>query len=104
MEETIQILAKPIIIERISIYNFTSLDEQISIEMLLEINREKRVKVLFYEVRNLDIDSDYYGCSESSRIMIEDISKAQMEDILYSISISEEIMTFYCKRIELANL
>ncbi len=102
MDRSIQI--EPVKIEKISIYNFTSLDEQTSIEILLEINRVKRVKVLFFEVRNLNIDSNYYRCSENPRIIIEDISDAQMEDIFYNISISENIMTFYCKRIELEEL
>lgn len=103
MDTIIQILAKPIKIKEISIYNFMSLDEPLFIVILFEINEEEIKKLLFKEVKNLNIDSTCYGCCEKSRIIIDDVTELQWEDIFYRIDINEDIMTFYCKTIELLN-
>lgn len=99
MEELFKLLNSKFILTQIEIHNFSLLEEDVSIEMKLvsEISGEKNI--LFENVTRININSEYYSCSERSSILIQDISTLQWEGIMYKVSISEEIMTFYCENI-----
>lgn len=99
MEELFKLLNSKFILTQIKIHNFSLLEEDVSVEMKLvsEISGEKNI--LFENVTRININSEYYSCSERSSILIQDISTLQWEKIMYKVSISEEIMTFYCENI-----
>ncbi len=99
MEELFKLLNSKFILTQIEIHNFSLLEEDVSVEMKLvsEISGEKNI--LFENVTRININSEYYSCSERSSILIQDISTLQWEGIMYKVSISEEIMTFYCENI-----
>lgn len=99
MEKLFKLLNSKFILTQIRIHNFSLLEEDVSVEMKLmsEIFGEKNI--LFENVTQLNINSEYYSCSERSSILIQDISVLQWKRVIYKVSISEEIMTFYCENI-----
>lgn len=101
MKKILENLNSSFKINQIIIENFTILDDDITI--VIKINsQDKGYMVLTFEgVLRINICSEYYTCSEKSSIILEDLTSAQMEGIKYKISVSEDVMTFYCKSISL---
>lgn len=103
MKNIIEILNSRFNILQVVIKNFTILDS--NLEILIKINSsEFGIKtILFDKVSNININSDYYFCSDKSSIIIEDLSLAQIEGVTYKVAIAEDSMIFYCKNIILNN-
>lgn len=101
MNKLLNILNNDYLIDKIIINNFTRTDSDLSIEIYLQINELEIVNILFEEVKNININSDYYGVSETSSIMIDDVTNLQWEGMFYRVMISEDVMCFYCKNIEI---
>lgn len=102
MKSIIQVLNSHFKILQIVIENFTISDS--NLKVLIKINStEFDIKTITFEnVSSINVNSDYYFCSDKSSIIIEDLSGAQMEDIKYRVAIAEDSMTFYCKDITLS--
>lgn len=101
MENILKILSHRIQIISITIENFTVLDSELMVHIMLFSEDYGKKTITFRNVKNIHIDSQYYVCSTKLFIFIEDISVAQWEGISYQIAISEDIMTFYCMDIEI---
>ncbi|KFF08296.1 hypothetical protein [Chryseobacterium luteum] len=103
MKNIIEILNSHFKILEIVIENFTILNSDL--EILIKVNSvEFGIKaILFDKVSSININSDYYFCSDKSSIIIEDLSSAQIDGVTYKVAIAEDSMTFYCKNIILKN-
>lgn len=103
METIIKVLNSSFIIDRVILNNFTVFNEELNIEIDITSKIYGKKKLMFSNVIKLDINSNYYGCSDISSIIIEDMSELQWEGVYYKVMISEDVMTFYCKIIECVN-
>ncbi|TAJ12150.1 hypothetical protein DMA11_13915 [Marinilabiliaceae bacterium JC017] len=99
MKEIITVLNGCFKILRIIIQNFTTLNDDLLIEIEIYSKDLGQKRIKFINVSKIDIHSEYYTCSDKSSIIIEDLSTAQIEGIRYKVLISEDVMTFYCKEI-----
>ena len=97
MGNIIKLLNSPFLINKIIIENFTLLDEELKLYIEIRSNYFGVKMILFENVTDLNIDSEYYGCSAKSSIVIDDISAYQLENKNYRIFISEDVMSFDCK-------
>lgn len=85
------------IIKAITIRNFASPLENVSIQITINSEKYGNCNIEFNEVTMISIDKDYYGISDNPSILIEDISNNHWENICYSVEIMEDVMSFYCK-------
>ena len=99
MKNINEILRSDFQIARIAIENFTRLYSEVLVTIEIHSKEFGNAAILFENVSGFNVNSEYYFCSESSSVLIEDISSAQMEDINYHVAISEDAMSFYCKNI-----
>jgi hypothetical protein len=102
MKDIIEILKSHFKITQIIIENFTILDTDLTIVMKIHSDDFGDKVITFESASRININSEYYTCSDRSSITIEDLSSLQMEGITYKIAISEDVMTFYCKNIKLS--
>ena len=101
MQDIIKILNSFFKIKKIAIENFTIPDTDISIIIEINSDENKSRTIVFEGVSRINIDSEYYTCSDKSSIIIEDLSSMGMEGITYKVSISEDVMIFYCSKVRL---
>ncbi len=101
MKRISEILRSDFQIVKIAIENFTLLHHEVIIRIEIHSKEFGNEVIIFENVSGVNINADYYFCSENSSILIEDISSAQMEDINYNVTISEDAMSFYCKDISI---
>lgn len=101
MKDVFEILNGYFKIIQIIIENFTILDHNLSIRVKISSSDFGNNIITFEGVSRININSEYYVCSDKSSMTIEDLSDAQLEGIKYKIAISEEAMTFYCNEIRL---
>ncbi len=97
MNEIIEILKSSFKITHIVIENFTLLDRDLTINITVSSNDFGYRTISFEGVSRININSEYYSSSDTSSIVIDDVTMAQMEDIFYNVKISEDVMTFNCK-------
>lgn len=103
MKEIIENLRGNFKIVQVIIENFTIIDKELSIDIEIFSNDFGIKTISFENVSRININSEYYTCSDMSSIIIEDISEAQIEGVKYRIAISEGVMTFYCKNVQWNN-
>lgn len=84
-------------ISQIIIENFTVLNNELKILINVNSKHLGQRTMVFENVSRININSEYYTSSRHSSIITEDLSDAQMEGIVYRVTISEDAMTFYCK-------
>lgn len=99
MNEVFEILKNSFLIKNVVLNNFTILQKELNIEINITSEKYGNRKIFFLNVVKLDIDSDQYGASVASSIIIDDMSDMQWENVCYKVMISEDVMTFYCKEI-----
>ncbi len=96
-----KVLQRDFKINRISIVNFTTLNKSVDVEVEIILTNLENRKIIFYNVSGINIMAEDYSCSEKPTIVVEDISSAQLENKTYKVSIVDEVMSFYCKTIDM---
>lgn len=101
IDKIIELLNYSFIIDCIVIKNFTVFNENMDIEINIVSKEYGNKKLIFEDVKRLDVKSENYGCSPSSNILIEDITELGWEGLFYNIKLSDDAMVFYCKTIKM---
>jgi hypothetical protein len=96
IEEFLNIVNSPFLIQEVVLLNFTVLGEELKIQIKVDTFQNQTKILLFENVTNLNVVPTNYGCSEESSIIMEDLTNAQLENVKFKISISDDAMSFYC--------
>ena len=99
MKDVFKLLKLDFQIIEITLKNFALFGEELMLLFKVNILNIGERTIVFQNVKWLNINADYYTSSQKPVLVIEDIRAAQMEGLDYKVSLSEDVMVFYCQSI-----